>query len=129
MTESRSLHRWSGVGLAARAATALLTGCGGSAAHVAAGATIRIAVREYHLTPATIDAQPGTLTFSVFNDGRLPHDLVITSAAGTRAAKTPGIAPDTSATVQATLSAGTYALDSSLGADKTLGIVGTLHVG
>ena len=134
MTESRSLRRWSGVGLAAPAVIAVLAGCGGSAhaanpASSTTPATISIAVREYHLTPASIDARPGPVTFSVANDGRLPHNLVVTAPNGTRAAKTDAIAPGATATVQATLSRGTYSLASTLLSDKALGVTGTLHVG
>jgi hypothetical protein len=128
MTESRSLHRWSGVGLAAIAAIGLLAGCG-SATHVTGGGTIRIALREYHLTPATIDARAGALTLDIANDGRLPHNLVITAANGARAARSEPIPPGDSATLDATLAPGTYTVASSLLSDKTLGVTGTLHVG
>jgi hypothetical protein len=127
MTESRSLHRWSGLGLAAIASIGLIAGCGG-AAQVPSGGTIRIAVREYRLTPSVIDARPGAVTLQIANDGRLPHDLVVTAPDGTRTAKSTPIAPGSSVTLQATLSPGTYTIDSSLLSDKALGVTGTLHV-
>lgn len=128
MTESRSLRRWSGVGLATTAMIAALAGCG-SAAHVVSGATISIALREYHLTPAVIDARPGSVTFEVANDGRLVHNLVVTAPDGRSVAKSDPIPPGATVKLQATVSRGTYTLDSSLLSDKALGVTGTLHVG
>jgi hypothetical protein len=131
MTESCSLRRRSGVGLAALLATVALAGCGGTAGTGDSAPTgpIRIALREYHLTPATIDVHSGSVTFQVTNDGRLPHNLVVTGPDGTRAAKSDPIAPGASATLDATLTAGTYTLSSTLLSDKALGVTGTLHVG
>jgi hypothetical protein len=128
MTESRSLRRWSGVGLAASGVITALVGCGG-AAHATAGGTIPIALREYHLTPAVIDARPGAVVFEIANDGRLPHNLVLTAPNGTSAAKSAPIPPGATVRLDATLSRGTYTLASTLLSDKALGVTGTLHVG
>jgi hypothetical protein len=128
MTESRSLRRRSGVGLTALLAATALAGCG-CAVRTEDGPTIRVAVREYRLTPATIDTRAGTVALQVTNAGRLTHDLVVTAPDGETVAKSDPIAPGTTTTLDATLARGTYTLSSTMLSDKALGVTGTLHVG
>jgi hypothetical protein len=119
----RSPRRWSLAGLSALA----LAACG-PVLHVGAGATVRIALNEYRVTPQDVQAAPGTLTLVVHNVGRLTHDLVITHD-GRRTAATAPLAPGESTALVATVSSGRYLMSSSILSDQALGTYGTLDVG
>ena len=129
MTESRSLHRGSAAALAAVVlAAVVLAGCGHTT-RVGATGTLRVALREYRVTPQDVHAANGPLTIYIHNYGRLTHDLVITSADGKRDAASQPIAPGASGSLVATLAPGTYVMSSSIVNDQALGAYGTLQVG
>lgn len=113
--------------LAAGLATTAIAGCG-STTTVGRDGTLRIAVTEYRITPQAVQAAPGPLTIVVHNDGRLSHNLVISSSGGIVEASTPPIAPGQWAQLTATLSAGRYLMASSLLSDQALGAYGTLNI-
>jgi hypothetical protein len=103
-----------------------LVGCSHT---VAAGnsRTIRIALSEYRVSPQRIRSAPGELTLVVENDGRLAHDLAISSH-GTIVGQTPPLQPGTRSDLVLTLGPGSYLMTSTLFSDQALGTYGTLTV-
>jgi plastocyanin len=71
----------------------------------------------------------GKVTFDVKNAGKIPHDLVISGGQASGQTKTPLIQPGQSATITATLAAGSYTLFCSVPGHKAAGMVAKLSVG
>lgn len=113
------LLAWAACGLIA-------AGCSRTA-QVPASGTIRIALGDYRLAPDRLAARTGTLTFIASNDGRMTHNLTISSD-GTTLAGTRPIPPGGSTTLTATLPPGTYRIASTILSDQDLGEFGTLTV-
>ena len=105
---------------------ALLAGCGATT-RVAQNGTLHVALSEYSVRPQNVSAHSGALTILVHNYGRLSHDLVI-SLDGRPELSTKPIPPGQSAELTATLTPGTYLMDSTILADQALGAYGTLTV-
>ena len=122
---SAGLSRSSAVGLAVLAAT-LGGGCGHEAS-VAPGGTIRVALNEYRLVPATIRLRPGALTIVATNVGRLTHNLVVSRGSTTVGSIRP-LGPGQSGQLTLRLSSGTYLVGSTLLSDEALGLYGHLVV-
>lgn len=113
--------------LAGAASAAVFAGCGHTLA-VGSGRTLRLALTEYRVVPQSVLAEPGDLTLIVANDGRLTHNLAISSG-DTLVAQTPPIAPGASSELLLNLSRGSYVMASTLFSDQALGTYGTLKVG
>jgi hypothetical protein len=109
-----------GAGLAA------LVGCSHTAT-VGTSRTIRVALSEYRVSPQSIRATPGLLTLVVENDGRLAHDLAVSSH-GDIVGQTPPLQPGTRTYLVLTLGPGRYLMTSTLFSDQALGTYGTLTV-
>ena len=105
----------------------LATGCSNTVS-VIAGHPLRVGLSEYRVTPQDIDAHAGGLEITVHNDGRLTHDLVISTMDGAVEAQTKPIAPGQSFLLEASLTPGQYELSSSVLNDQALGAYGTLNV-
>lgn len=114
-------------GAACAALAALLAGCGHTVS-VGSLRTLRLALTEYRVVPQSVLAEPGQLTLIVSNDGRLTHDLAITSA-GKVLDETPPIPPGGSSQLIVSLHRGSYVMTSTMFADQALGEYGTLKVG
>jgi hypothetical protein len=104
----------------------LLAGCSHTVS-VGGSRTIRIAVSEYRVSPQKIRSSPGQLTLVVENDGRLAHDLAVSSH-GKIVGQTPPLQPGGRASLFLSLSAGSYLMTSTLFSDQALGTYGTLIV-
>ena len=104
----------------------VLAGCGHTAA-VGTSRTIRIALSEYRVNPQSIRSRQGELTLVVENDGRLAHDLAVSSH-GRIVGQTPPLQPGGRASLFLSLSAGSYLMTSTLFSDQALGVYGTLTV-
>jgi Cupredoxin-like domain len=102
------------------------TGCSRTT-RVASGATLRIALTEYHVRPQSVSASAGPLTIEVHNYGRLSHNLVI-ALAGHPVFSTKPIPPGQTSELLANLSPGRYVMASTILADQALGAYGTLNV-
>lgn len=105
---------------------ALLAGCGDTTVSVT-GATLHVALTDYHLTPQRTVMRAGPVTIVVHNYGRLTHNLAV-SVNGQTTDTTSPIWPGASAEMTLSLVPGTYLLASSLLSDQALGQYGTLKV-
>ena len=127
MRRAHKANRLLLAGAASAAIVAAIAGCSHTVA-VGAGRTLRLALTEYRLVPQSVLAEPGDLTLIVSNDGRLTHDLAITSS-GTVIDQTPPIPPGASTELMVNLPRGSYVMTSTLLSDQALGTYGTLNVG
>ena len=114
-------------GAASAALVTIAAGCSHTLA-VGAARTLRLALTEYRVVPQSVVAEPGQLTLIVANDGRLTHNLAITSA-GKVLDQTPPIPPGASTELIISLPRGSYVMTSTLFSDQALGEYGTLTVG
>jgi len=126
MRTSRVPNRLLLAGSVCAALAAALTGCSHTVA-VGSKRVLRVALTEYRVVPQSVQARSGPLTLIVENEGRLTHNLAVTSK-GTVIGQTPPIQPGQSADLFITLSAGSYVMSSTLFADQALGVYGTLTV-
>lgn len=106
---------------------AVAAGCSHTVA-VGGARTLRLGLTEYRVVPQSVLAEPGQLTLIVTNDGRLTHNLAITSA-GKVLTVTPPIPPGGSSELIVYLGRGSYVMVSTLFSDQALGEYGTLNVG
>ncbi len=123
---SARLSRGLAAGLAVLAAAAMGAGCGHEVS-AGPGGTVRLALDEYRLAPATIDLRPGRLTIVATNVGRLTHNLVV-SRGSTTIGAIRSLGPGQSGRVTLRLDAGTYLVGSTLLSDEALGLYGHLVV-
>jgi hypothetical protein len=105
---------------------AALAGCGHTTS-VPLGGAVTVLEFEYHLTPGSVHARAGSLTFLARNFGRLTHDLVINSGPGALVGTKP-IPPGSSARLTVDLPPGHYTLVSNMFDDQNLGLYGSLEV-
>jgi uncharacterized cupredoxin-like copper-binding protein len=90
--------------------------------------TIKVTEKEFSITPNSVTAQPGKITFEIKNTGAVAHDITIT-VNGTEQAS-PLVQPGSSETWVATVTApGTYDMFCSVPGHKEAGMNGTLKVG
>jgi Cupredoxin-like domain len=104
----------------------LVAGCGNTT-EVGSTHILQVALTEYHVSPQSVRAPPGTLTIFVHNYGRLSHNLVI-SLDGHPEASTQAIPPGETTELIANLSPGKYQMASTILSDQALGAYGTLKV-
>jgi hypothetical protein len=104
----------------------LAAGCA-STARVGSSRVFQLAVTEYHLAPQSVNVPSGTLSIFVHNDGRLTHNLVI-STGGRPLASTQPIPPGQTTELLTALPAGKYLMSSTILSDQALGAYGTLTV-
>ena len=124
--------------------TLLLVACGGSstsssssgssAATTPAAATsapadaIKVSLVDFKITPASLTAKAGDVSFAVSNDGKAPHNFALLDSTGKVMVKTADLAPGQSAVLKATLAAGMYNFDCTVPGHASLGMVGMLTV-
>jgi Cupredoxin-like domain len=113
--------------LASLALAWVIAGCGRTA-HVGGDRTVQLSVTEYQLNPQSLRADGGVLSIIVHNDGRLTHNLVVSSG-GDSVAGTKPIPPGQTAELSLNLAPGKYLMASTIQSDQTLGVYGTLIVG
>ena len=85
----------------------------------AASTTVKVVEVEYKIEMPKTTFTPGTYTFDVKNDGKIPHDLKI---AGSGGAKTPLISPGGGEALTVTLKRGTYDFYCTVPGHKQLGM-------
>jgi uncharacterized cupredoxin-like copper-binding protein len=85
----------------------------------AASTTVKVVEVEYKIEMPKTTFAPGTYTFDVKNDGKIPHDLKI---AGPGGAKTPLISPGGGEALTVTLKRGTYDFYCTVPGHKQLGM-------
>lgn len=121
-------------------AAVVLAACGGSsnsngtaatttAAPTATAQAVTIHEKEFSLDPAQLTLKAGTVTFSLTDDGKFPHDLHIAPAGTTNevGASQQMTAGGTS-TFTVTLKAGTYDMWCGVDSHRTRGMQGTITV-
>jgi len=126
MRRTRRAKRLLLTGTVSVALASAIAGCGHTVT-VGAGRTLRVALSEYRVVPQSVHARSGQLTLVVENDGRLTHNLALSSN-GTIIAQTAPIAPGATSQLTATLPPGNYLMTSTLFSDQALGVYGTLAV-
>ena len=86
-----------------------------------AGQTVQVSEKEFKITLPSTTLKPGSYTFDLSNDGKIPHDLTI-QGPGVSKAHTPVINGGQHATLKAKLTAGTYDFYCSVPGHKQLGM-------
>ena len=82
--------------------------------------TVKVSEVEWKIKLPQTTFAPGTYTFDVSNDGKVPHNLTVQGPAGTSA--TPNLAAGASGTLKVDLKAGTYDFFCSVPGHKQLGM-------
>jgi hypothetical protein len=126
MPRTRVPNRLLLTGTVSVALASAIAGCSHTAT-VGANRTLRLALSEYRVVPQRVQAKAGRLTLVIENDGRLTHNLAITSK-GTVVGQTPPIQPGGGTELSVALAPGTYLMSSTLFSDQALGEYGTLAV-
>lgn len=85
------------------------------------GQTVQVSEKEFKITLPSTTLKPGSYTFDLSNDGKIPHDLTI-DGPGVSNSKTPVINGGQHATLKVKLSAGTYDFYCSVPGHKQLGM-------
>lgn len=85
------------------------------------GQTVQVSEKEFKITLPSTTLKPGSYTFDLSNDGKVPHDLTI-DGPGVSKAHTPVINGGQHATLKAKLAAGTYDFYCSVPGHKQLGM-------
>jgi uncharacterized cupredoxin-like copper-binding protein len=86
-----------------------------------AGQTVQVAEKEFKIMLPSTTLKPGSYTFDLSNDGKIPHDLTI-DGPGVSNSKTPVINGGQHATLKVKLTAGTYDFYCSVPGHKQLGM-------
>ena len=86
-----------------------------------AGQTVQVSEKEFKITLPSTTLKPGSYTFDLSNDGKIPHDLTI-DGPGVSNSKTPVINGGQHATLKVKLTAGTYDFYCSVPGHKQLGM-------
>ncbi len=88
---------------------------------------MQVSLTEYRLIPQSIQTRQGELTISVFNRGRLTHNLAVMRGTRTWGSTQP-IRPGRTSRLTVALAPGRYLMLSTILSDRDLGIYGTLTV-
>jgi len=86
-----------------------------------AGQTVQVSEKEFKITLPSTTLKPGSYTFDLSNDGKIPHDLTI-DGPGVSKAHTPVINGGQHATLKVKLTAGEYDFYCSVPGHKQLGM-------
>jgi plastocyanin len=90
---------------------------------------IPVAEKEFQILLPPLKTLPaGSYSFLVDNNGKIPHDLVV-SGPNVNNAKTPLLKPGQTALLKVTLSTGNYTLYCSVPGHRAAGMVAKLSVG
>ena len=88
------------------------------------GADYEMFASEFSFAPPFLVVdEPGTYTFSVRNDGSVPHNFTVKGVGGTEDAQ-----PGETKTVELTLKPGSYEIVCTIGDHEAQGMFGTLNV-
>jgi plastocyanin len=88
--------------------------------------TVEVSAREFSFTLSTSQVAPGLVTFSVHNDGHMPHDFAFHGNGVEQ--KTPTIQPGETATLELNLEGGSYTYLCTVMGHSALGMKGTFTV-
>jgi len=117
--------------VAAVAAVALLTGCGGggSSSSGQPAGSIKVTLTEYKFDPATINASSGKVVFYLVNAGTSSHDMIIRDSSNNRVDGSDLIsAGDTFIFTVNNISAGKYTYFCNQAGHEALGMIGSLTI-
>ena len=91
---------------------------------------VTVVLDDYSITPQRIESRPGRLTFTVDNDGRVAHNLVVLRPGGGEVKpRLPSLRPGDRGKFTVRLRRGRYDLICSIGNHRELGMSGILTVG
>ena len=110
---------------AALAALLALSACGSAPSAHDPDGVVELTIRDFRLRPQIVRAPGGDLTVIVRNEGRLPHNLRIRGAGGTRV-KVRSLLPGDSAARVIRLPKGDWRMFCSIANHEELGLYGTL---
>jgi uncharacterized cupredoxin-like copper-binding protein len=85
-----------------------------------AGRTVKVSEAEWKIKLPKTTLPPGSYTFEVSNDGKVPHNLTVTGPGGKKA--TPDLTPGKSASLTVDLKSGNYDFFCSVPGHKQLGM-------
>jgi manganese oxidase len=119
---TRNLFRRGGIVIAATAALASLSGCGGADSNQADVPTIDIELGNYVITPDTVTIGTGVVNLHVTNTDGIEHNLTV-GGRGTR-----NLAPGEEQTVSVDLDVGSYNMWCDVPGHAAMGQKGTLVV-
>ena len=98
-------------------------------AEPAGGHAVPVSESEFKITIPSKTLSAGKFTFTVKNDGKIPHDLVVSGPGVQGTAKTPLLSAGQTAKLNVTLAAGTYTLYCSVAGHRAAGMSAKLTVG
>jgi uncharacterized cupredoxin-like copper-binding protein len=101
-----------------RSSTTSTTAAGGGGG---GAQTVQVSEKEFKITLPSTTLKPGSYTFDLSNDGKIPHDLTI-DGPGVNNSKTPVINGGQHATLKVKLTAGDYDFYCSVPGHKQLGM-------
>ncbi len=119
------------------AATALATGCGGSddpgttaagPTTTAGGSNIDLKATDFKFTPSDPTTKAGQVTFSVANDGQVPHSLEVEGPNGDEELSSDLSAGQSGVLTVDLSKPGKYEFYCPVGNHKELGMEGTITV-
>jgi hypothetical protein len=113
-------------GVAGIAVGSPIAGCGHTAG-VGRDRTLQVALTEYQVVPRKVHVSAGELTIIVRNEGKMTHNLAVSSN-NQLIQETPPIWPGTTSQLAVVLAPGRYTISSTLFSDQALGEYGTLTV-
>jgi len=113
--------------LCAAIAAAALCGCGRGDVREVAGTTVALTTADYRIAPQDLAVGRGRITFTVRNDGHLPHNFVLER--GTREiGRIATLLPGETGTATMRLRRGTYTMLCTQAHHRVLGEFGTVTV-
>jgi iron uptake system component EfeO len=99
-----------------------------AAAKASGPQTIAVVASDLKYEPKALTARPGSVTFSVKNEGAIEHNFIVETTSGQQIARIANIEVGKTETVSAEFAAGTYSVVCTLPGHKEAGMVGTLTV-
>jgi hypothetical protein len=103
-----------------------ISGCG-HAAGIGRDRTLQVALTEYQVVPRKVQVSAGELRIIVHNEGKMTHNLAVSSNDKT-VEQTAPIWPGSTTELVLILAPGSYTMSSTLFSDRDLGEYGTLRV-
>lgn len=101
---------------------------GATSSAAAKGTPVDVVEKEFSITLTPTALHPGTVSFTVHNEGTFPHNLNV-SGPGVTEQASPTLSPGQTAVLTVTLQPGSYELWCSVDSHKDRGMDQTVKVG
>ena len=113
---------------AATSSAAASSPAGATSSAAAKGSPVDVVEKEFSITLTPTALHPGTVSFTVHNEGTFPHNLNVSGPGVTQQAS-PTLSPGQTAVLTVTLQPGSYELWCSVDSHKDRGMDQTVKVG